>query len=201
VESVAPAVRIEPLGIIAVDAFGRYAARHAQACAVPGEVVILPEPPEEGGVRVLALLAGRPVPGIARNLDAFAFSTGTPFVVIWLTDGRLQVGPVVVPGAGPCFGCFEARERQHAPGRDAVDAIRAHQAATLPADDVGVLLPLARLAGAEVLRLCGSTAELATIAGAVWAFSVPPTLALRGKVVGLDGCVRCGQALKEWALA
>lgn len=193
-EPVATAVRLGRLGFVTVDEFGRYAAGHAQACRPEGDVAILDAVPADGGFRLLALLAGRPVPGVADSLDAFAFRSGSAFLTIWPNDGRLQVGPVVVPGAGPCYRCFTARERQHAPGRDAMDAIHEHQASTLPPASLGLLPPLARLAASEVLRLDATPGGLAVRAGHVWVFSVPPTTAVHGTVIAVDGCSRCGPA-------
>lgn len=94
---------------------------------------------------LVALVASRPALSVARDLN----NSGQAFVPVWGYHGRLQVGPVVAPG-GPCFGCFEARERQHATDLVVHDAIQAHWLRAVVPPPTAALRKLTRIAANEI---------------------------------------------------
>ena len=78
---------------------------------------------------VVCIEASRPALHAARTLEA---NWRDPFLPAWQDGHDLQVGPLVVPGRGPCFSCYQARERQHAVALGVHDAMVAHFTAVLP---------------------------------------------------------------------
>jgi hypothetical protein len=144
---------------------------------------------------LVAVVASRPALAVARDLD----SRGQPFVPVWGYHGRLQVGPVVAPG-GPCFACFEARERQHAADLAVHDAIIGHWLREVVPPPTDALRALTKVAASEIGAIGGAIAA-PTIE------RVPPrmrgivrrhagtddaVLVIGGHVVPMDGC-QCGR--------
>ncbi|MET9428907.1 MULTISPECIES: TOMM precursor leader peptide-binding protein [unclassified Streptomyces] len=141
---------------------------------------------------VLALW--RPAPALCERVDERSHATGIPWLSVVLEPSTLQVGPLVVPGAGPCHRCLEERRTQHdrhwpetaalhaAYDRDPRCGPRGHLpqhvttaaglAATVlsrPRDHVGQVLT-ARLRGVSVRR---------------------------DRLLACHGCARCGQPLPD----
>jgi hypothetical protein len=102
-------------------------------------------PDAMGTDALVVLVASRPAITVARDLNA----SGQAFVPVWGYHGRLQVGPVVAPG-GPCYDCFEARERQHATNLDVHDAIHAHWLRAVVPPPTTALRRLRRVAANEI---------------------------------------------------
>ena len=140
---------------------------------------------------VVVLIASRPALAVARDLDR----SGQAFVPVWGHHGRLQIGPVVAPG-GPCFECFETRERQHASDLAVHDAITAHWVrATVPPPTAAVRA-LVRVAGAEIETLRDAVTAPGVervpeeLRGVVRRHASAEDVVV-GRVVPRDGC-RCG---------
>ncbi len=142
---------------------------------------------------LVVLVSARPALTVAQDLDR----RGQAFVPAWGYHGRLQIGPVVAPG-GPCFDCFEARERQHAADLVVHDAIREHWIRAVVPPPTAGLRSLAKVAATEI----GALNELVTkpgldrvpnsLLGLVrrHAPSGDETNLVEGRVVAMHGC-RC----------
>ena len=98
-----------------------------------------------GSDALVAVVASRPALTVARDLN----NNGQPFVPVWGNHGRLQIGPIVAPG-GPCFECFEARERQHATDLTVHDAIHAHWLRAVVPPPTAALRKLTAIAANEI---------------------------------------------------
>ncbi len=100
---------------------------------------------------LVVVVSSRPALTVAHDLNR----TGQAFVPVWGYHGRLQIGPIVGPG-GPCFECYETRERQHATDLGVHDAIREHWIrAVVPPPTIG-LKALAKVAANEIGALHNS---------------------------------------------
>jgi hypothetical protein len=97
---------------------------------------------------VVVLVASRPALAVAHDLDR----SGQAFMPVWGYHGRLQIGPAVAPG-GPCFECFEARERQHATDLGVHDAISAHWLRAVVPPPTAGLRSFTKIAGNEIASL------------------------------------------------
>ena len=63
--------------------------------------------------KMLAFVAWRPDPSRCELLDRIAHNSELPFVPLTIDTGKLQLGPVVVPGRGPCWTCWAQRSREN----------------------------------------------------------------------------------------
>lgn len=145
-----------------------------------------------GDDRLVVVVASRPALTVARDLN----NSGQPFVPVWGYHGRLQVGPVVAPG-GPCFECFEARERQHAADLVVHDAIHSHWLRAVVPPPTEQLSALAKIAANEIgalrtaVTVPGVDAVPQRLLGMVRRHSVNESV-VAGRVLRMHGC-RCGR--------
>ena len=94
---------------------------------------------------LVIVVSSRPALTIAHDLD----KNKQPFVPVWGYHGRLQIGPVFAPG-GPCFVCYEARERQHASDLAVHDAIREHWMRAVVPPPTAAIKAMAKVAATEI---------------------------------------------------
>lgn len=145
-----------------------------------------------GGPDHLVVLAQwRPDHGLSEDVDARAHATGTPWLPVTADHPMVLVGPLVLPGTGPCFRCFLDRKAQH-------DAHTDHTVDTLAAygrdpglGAAGYLPQHARTAAGLAAR------ALAAPQRAVGRVATLPLGELdirRDAVTGRHGCDRCGAA-------
>lgn len=57
-------------------------------------------------------------------LDDAMQASGTAWVRVALLHDVLEVGPVVIPGSSPCYGCYQSRALQHSEHAALAAAIR-----------------------------------------------------------------------------
>ncbi|HVV36801.1 MAG TPA: hypothetical protein VHC63_09390 [Acidimicrobiales bacterium] len=98
-----------------------------------------------GDDALVVVVASRPALTVVHDLD----TNRQPFVPVWGYHGRLQIGPVVAPG-GPCFSCYEARERQHASNVAVHDAIREYWMRAVVPPPTAALQALTTVAANEI---------------------------------------------------
>ena len=145
------------------------------------------------GIAVVVAL-WRPFPALCAKADELAFQVRRAWLPVIMDHPHVRVGPLVVPGSGACFGCFEARQVQH-------DLHRAVSAAVLAAHDRGSRLAPqghlghhARIAAALASVMLEQLAEdPGTAAGHVIASNVFGPGIRRHRVLPCPGCPRCGQ--------
>lgn len=100
---------------------------------------------------LVVVVSSRPALTVAHDLDR----NRQAFVPVWGYHGRLQVGPIVAPG-GPCFDCYEERERQHATDLAVHDSIREHWIRAVVPPPTAGLKALAKVAANEIGALHNS---------------------------------------------
>ncbi len=137
---------------------------------------------------LVVVVASRPALTVARDLN----NNGQPFVAVWGSHGRLQVGPVVAPG-GPCFSCFEARERQHASDLAVHDAIHNHWLRAVVPPPTDELRALTKIAANEIgalrtaITVPGVDEVPQRLLGVVRRHSADASV-VEGRVVRMHGC-------------
>lgn len=153
-----------------------------------------PETAFAGAPSTVVLAMWRPAPALCERADALAHVTGIPWLPIVLEPLFVQVGPLVVPGAGPCYRCFDERRMQHdrqGPQTAALYAAYDRDPACGPA---GFLPQHARLAAGlaatTLLRPDGMAGQVISAALNGVSFRQDP-------VIGCHGCPRCGRPLPE----
>ena len=141
-----------------------------------------------GDDALVVVVSSRPALTVARELN----DNRQAFVPVWGYHGRLQVGPVVAPG-GPCFACFEARERQHASDLAVHDAIHSHWLRAVVPPPTDQLRDLAKIAANEIgalrtaVTVPGVDAVPTRLLGTVRRHS-PDQSVVEGRVVRMHGC-------------
>jgi bacteriocin biosynthesis cyclodehydratase domain-containing protein len=97
-----------------------------------------------GGPVVVALW--RPERTICERADSLAFRYGRSWLPIVVEHPVLRVGPLVCPPSGPCFGCYQARRRQHSEEHEVAVALEAAYERSRNLGPAGYLPHHARLA-------------------------------------------------------
>jgi hypothetical protein len=137
---------------------------------------------------LVAVVSSRPALAVARDLNR----NRQPFVPVWGLHGRLQVGPVVAAG-GPCFECYEARERQHATDLAVHDAINGHWLRAVVPPPSAPLRALTRVAANEIGALRNAVTAPGVdrispkLLGVVRRFASDESV-VEGRVVAMHGC-------------
>ncbi|GIF05517.1 TOMM precursor leader peptide-binding protein [Actinoplanes siamensis] len=154
-----------------------------------------PPPP---GPHLHLLASWRRVPELEREFDEEAFRTGQPWLPVTLDHPQLEIGPVVVPGAGACLGCYRRRIMQHDDARVIRAALDEYYDAHPEAGPGGYLPSTALLAAAAAAEVVGRIREdAAAEAGRVRQIEVATQQVRTGRVVGVHGCPRCGLGRDE----
>jgi bacteriocin biosynthesis cyclodehydratase domain-containing protein len=162
---------------------------------IAGAGIVRPRAPEP---RLNVLAAWRRVPRMERDFDEEAFRTGQPWLPVTLDHPVLEIGPVVVPGSGPCHGCYRGRLAQHDPDQAFRALIGEHYDADPTAGPDGYLPSTALFAAAVVAGLADRLATAPdSEAGRVRQYDVPTQQMWSGRVVGVHGCPRCGLGRDE----
>lgn len=131
----------------------------------------------------------RPAPALCERLDIVAHQAGVRWLPVVLEPAQVRAGPLVVPGAGPCHACFEARRIQHDPHPAAAAALSASYDDDPERGPAGHLPQQARAAaGLAALLLRAPDAE----AGTVLRLVNGSRAVRRDTVTGRHGCPRCG---------
>lgn len=188
-----------PLHILAIGSFGAAVADRL-APDLPGARIerrtddrSLPMhwPP----ARMHLLLTWRETPALAERLDRAAHQWRVPWLPVVLEHPRLRVGPLVVPGRGPCYRCFRGRSAQHDPRPDITRALHAHFDAA-PEDGPRGYLPAHTSIAAgltrEVLQRVDDDDGVAD-AGTVRWIDLLSGRPGRADVVAVHGCGRCAR--------
>lgn len=139
------------------------------------------------------LAAWRPIPTLAAILDDVAHAWRVPWLPIVAEHPLVRIGPTVVPGAGPCYGCFRGRLRQHSlsPEVDRVlDSVYQYRPEPGPSGYLPSTATLVAMAAADALEACVRAPDRE--AGRVRQYDIVAQRATTGRAVGVHGCARCG---------
>ena len=142
--------------------------------------------------RMHVLCAWRAMPWLADRVDDLAFAWGTPWLPVVCEHPELRVGPLVVPGSGPCYGCFRMRLAQHVPSEQLTAELHSHYDADPTAGPRGHVPFHALLAAAAARSVIESGQP-----GRVLQLNLVTQKSGSGRVVGVHGCPRCGGRVPE----
>jgi bacteriocin biosynthesis cyclodehydratase domain-containing protein len=148
--------------------------------------------------RLHILASWRPALSISRQVEASAFAWRVPWLPIVAEHPFIYIGPSIVPGVGPCYGCFRRRLMQHSGSNDLTDALQTHYENDPEAGPQGYLPTLATFSAMVACDIAERIAhDPANEAGKVSQLHVPSLRTLQGLVVGVHGCERCGSGRDE----
>jgi bacteriocin biosynthesis cyclodehydratase domain-containing protein len=135
----------------------------------------------------------RPYQAACDALDAACARHGTPWSGAMLDGAALVTGPLIVPGAGPCYACYWKRRLTHAPRRERQAVIDA----AFGADDnlglSGFVPGSSALAAAALLLDMNQTS---TAAGRLRRVDLLRGNVEETRVVRVHGCFRCSQVTR-----
>jgi bacteriocin biosynthesis cyclodehydratase domain-containing protein len=166
------------------------------------------------GQRLAALQPGRPVrtaplPGSAavatwrphvqacRWIDdachAANDGAGLPWTLAELHGTRLTCGPVVVPGHGPCYHCYQRRWASHHPAPEREMVLERAYARDPELGPPGFITPLVAIAAAAIAEdLAEDLAAPERTAGRLRLVDVISGAVQETAVLGIHACPRCG---------
>jgi bacteriocin biosynthesis cyclodehydratase domain-containing protein len=142
--------------------------------------------------RINILAAWRPVPRLCEMLDQLSFEWQRPFLPVVLDSTALRVGPAVVPGSGPCWGCWVRRSMQHADSPKEQAALLRHYAENAADGPRGFLEPFAMMAATRALKTIEALESSIDVAGYIWQIDILTRNITSGTLVGVHDCPRCG---------
>jgi len=174
---------------VTAGAFGRAVGVHLQTLL--GDALDGIDDAVEGCPRadVHVLAAWRPMPALCEQFDRLSHERRRPFVPLTVDGAVLRLGPVVVPGRGPCWSCWSRRAKQHAApaigrGRD----VAAQDSAGIePSTE-----PYALLGAARIVQTIEALQQRASIAGHVWQLDMTTREITTTTAVGVHDCPLCG---------
>ena len=183
--------------ILSVGDFGQAVATHLKALqpdvvetVVKNDTVPMPEMWPASRVTVIA--GWRPAPNLCELLEELSYRWQRPFIPLFQVSSVLRLGPVVVPGEGPCWSCWIQRFRQHAEWPEAEAALLEHYARHAEAGPRGFLEPFAVMAAARLSQTLQQLSAKDPIAGQIWQIHMLTREITTGQMVGVHGCPRCG---------
>ncbi|MFG2195874.1 TOMM precursor leader peptide-binding protein [Streptomyces sp. NPDC048639] len=142
----------------------------------------------------MRLVAGwRLEAGLLNEVARLHRACRTPWLPIVHEYPVIRVGPLIVPGRGPCHGCYVRRRAQHDRASTSAAALRASLAADPDHGVSGFTDAQARIAAGLALDLVDQgDAELEHRAGLVLFYDVLTRNLVADTVVRVHGCADCG---------
>ncbi|GAA2746347.1 TOMM precursor leader peptide-binding protein [Kitasatospora cinereorecta] len=182
-----------PLLVAGVGGFGEQVAHLLSTGGLDAQ----PIPPDgladafAGRPAAVVLAAQHPMPDLCARADTLAWRHRVPWLPVITEDLVLRVGPWVVPGQGPCFGCYQARRIQHDDQAALTGALRHAQETAEGSGPRGFLPQHARTAAGLLHALLGGPDGVTARPGAVTSVSLRYGDIDTHPVLRCHGCPRC----------
>lgn len=142
--------------------------------------------------KVLALAAWRPDPRLCALLDRFAHDTGSPFIPLTIELNKIRVGPLVVPGRGCCWTCWEHRAQRNFPWQAARHALLEFYQTHPESGPEGYLETIAAMAAARMAQVIAEIDSGRARPGLIWQIDLITRQMETYKAIGIHDCPRCG---------
>lgn len=143
------------------------------------------------GLRLVA--TWRPEEALFAQVARLHSATRTPWLPVIHEYPLIRIGPLVVPGAGPCYRCYLRRRSQHDRGSAAAQALRASAAADPRHGVTGFTEGQTMIAASLALDLIvRHQTAAAGRAGQVLFYNVLTRSLIADTVVRVHGCGECG---------
>jgi hypothetical protein len=189
-----------PVSVVTRGDFGRCAAEALSELV--SEVSVVPEGPITLALQGLQterpsaviLCTSVPIPSLSSEIDGLCHDMGIPFLSLTLKDDRLFVGPTVLPGVGPCWQCWAARELQADPSPAISQRLGEFYSRNPDSAPRGFVPSFALLGASWVARILKDLGTPLWVehAGTIKRINGFGRSVVSGRVVGVDNCDRCG---------
>ncbi|WP_212977341.1 hypothetical protein [Paenibacillus azoreducens] len=185
------------LHVLAVGGFGHDFARQLGLRTEPLGITTLsadttridPLSIPDANLNILALW--RYSPGLLRQLDEYAFLNKKPWLPVVYNHPFIEVGPVIVPGAGPCYSCYSELVLNNSPTAAYMRQVYAYYDGSPDTGPKGFLHAFAGWAAAIVARLPQCIAGNELPGGWVWKMHVVSRKLYQYPIRSDIGCDRC----------
>lgn len=142
--------------------------------------------------RMLVLASWRPAPKLCALLDRVAHETRSPFVPLTIELNTMRIGPLVVPGHGCCWMCWERRVQQGFPWQAARHALHEFYDTHPERGPEGYLETVAGMAATRMAQVIAEIENHRARPGLVWQFDFITREIDSYRAVGIHNCPRCG---------
>lgn len=159
-------------------------------CASTASLSVLPD--DLPSAKALALATWRPDPKLCALLDRIAHRTGSPFLPLTIEQNKVRVGPLVMPGRGCCWACWEWRIQQNFRWRAARHALLKFYETHPESGPEGYLEPVAAMAAAKMAQVIAEIENDRACPGLVWQLDLITRQMETYKAIGRHDCPRCG---------
>ncbi len=153
----------------------------------------------------IVFIAGRPYPSLSKALSKAALVRKISFLSVTLRNDYLLVGPLLLPNIGPCWKCWELRERAADANPSITYQVGQHYEQHPSQEPGGYLASLASVGAslaAGITMGVSSDKEDASYAGAVVKVDLFCRSVTRSYVVECDNCEVCAPdaslATRSW---
>ena len=181
--------------VVSVGMFGRAVAKYLKTLFSNMQVTIwdggdLSDCEQWPDCILHVLAAWRPVRSLCEFMDELSYERGRPFIPLILDSPVLRFGPVIVPNVSGCWHCWDMRLRQHTISLRERSALLEFYETNPQSGPAGYLEPFAMIGAAQIARITQSSMDRA--AGQIWQMNLFTRHVSTGRLVGIDGCGRCG---------
>ncbi|MCY8857610.1 TOMM precursor leader peptide-binding protein [Bacillus atrophaeus] len=190
---------MKPIHIMSSGAFGEEVAEQFSKRYQNTAVTALPEPmyllPSDRfpSARLHIFASWKSSSYISKQLDQLFFKWREPWLPITMDHPYVRIGPLVIPGEGPCFHCFESRSLQHSPVPQYVRKMDDYYHRHPDAGPKGYLRSFAGWSAVFASTIIKSIDKDApSSAGSIWQMNMLTRESFSSKTVGIHGCPRCG---------
>jgi bacteriocin biosynthesis cyclodehydratase domain-containing protein len=142
--------------------------------------------------KALALAAWRPDSKLCASLDRIAHHTGSPFLPLTIELNKVRVGPLVMPGRGCCWPCWEWRMQQNFRWRSARHALLKFYETHPESGPEGYLETVAAMAAAKMAQVIAEIENDRARAGLVWQLDLITRQMETYQAIGRHDCSTCG---------
>jgi bacteriocin biosynthesis cyclodehydratase domain-containing protein len=192
----------KPIYMLYAGSFGKAVADHCKALRNHIEVAAVldhtePDYAAWSAARMTVVASWRPLPKLCDRIDELSHELRRPFIPLIQDSTSLRLGPVVIPGAGPCWRCWIQRSRQHAEWTNAQVAVMKHYAESPEAGPQGYLEPFAAMASIRLVQTIAEVDSSRAQGGHIWQIDLLSREITTSAVIGVHGCKRCGMQRPE----
>lgn len=190
-------VALNPVHVLSAGPFGRAVARHLHS--LRGDLAhtdvadnLVPLPSTWPAARIRVLVTWRPAAGLCELLNQFSYETQRSFIPVMQDLTAIRVGPIVMPGNGPCWHCWITRWRQHSGWVKERMALTQYYSSHPQDGPRGYLEPLAAMAAIRLDEVIAAVDAETAVPGYIWQIDVLTGEINAGIVVGVHDCRWCG---------
>ena len=139
------------------------------------------------------IAAWRMTSGLCHLLEDICYQQKTSFISAMLNGTLLQIGPVVVPGMGACYTCYEKRFFQHSPLQSLQCEIYKYYDMHPEQGPQGYLPAFADIAVAKIVHIMNTLdTDPIQVAGQIWQWNTMTLEGINSSITGIHACPRCG---------